>query len=43
MLFLFFSSAEYADVNKQILTTSLTRHCKYLCLNVSSWYIYLAI
>lgn len=32
MLFLIFSSAEYADANKQILTTSLTCHCKYLLL-----------
>jgi len=29
MLFLIFSSAEYADANKQILTTRLTHHCKY--------------
>lgn len=28
--FLVFSSAEYAEANKQILTTSLTHHCKYI-------------
>lgn len=35
MLLLNFSSAEHADANKQILTTSLTCHCKYFTFNVS--------
>lgn len=39
LFFYIFSSVEYADANKQILTTSLTRHCKYFMFDVSTWHL----